>query len=95
MNHGITSFLIISSILFSPLTQADRLVIDVEKIKQSRAKLDFKLPTRGLKMTQVEAKYGKPVSVIPAIGKPPITEWKYANFSVYFEYKTVIHAVVR
>lgn len=52
-------------------------------------------PKRGTSMKQVEAKYGKALKVHPTKGKPPITRWDYAEFSVYFESKSVIHTVSR
>jgi hypothetical protein len=51
-------------------------------------------PTRGMKMSEVAAQFGNPVTKIPAIGKPPISRWEYQGFIVYFEYDHVIHSVV-
>lgn len=51
------------------------------------------LPQHGLKMEEVERRYGTPVSRDPAVGKPPITRWNYNGFSVFFEHRTVLHAV--
>jgi hypothetical protein len=50
-------------------------------------------PKRGITMTQVEAKFGAPVTKHDAVGAPPITRWDYAGFSVFFEHDRVIHAV--
>ena len=50
-------------------------------------------PKRGITMTQVEAKFGAPVSKHDAVGQPPITRWDYAGFSVFFEHDRVIDAV--
>ena len=50
-------------------------------------------PKRGVTMTQVEAKFGAPVTKHDAIGAPPITRWDYPGFSVFFEHDRVIHAV--
>jgi hypothetical protein len=51
-------------------------------------------PGRGTTMTNVEAKFGAPVTRHPTVGAPPITRWDYAGFSVFFEKDRVIHAVV-
>jgi hypothetical protein len=51
-------------------------------------------PVRGSTMTTVEAKFGAPAERHPTVGKPPITRWDYAGFSVFFEGDRVIHAVV-
>ena len=46
-----------------------------------------------LTMATVEAKFGAPQTRHPAVGKPAITRWDYANFSVFFEGERVIDAV--
>jgi hypothetical protein len=51
-------------------------------------------PVNGMSMDTVLQKFGEPAKKIPAVGEPPITRWVYEKFTVYFEYKTVIHAVV-
>jgi hypothetical protein len=51
------------------------------------------VPTRGMHMSQVEARFGAPATRHAAVGKPPITRWDYPGFSVFFEYDHVIHAV--
>lgn len=50
-------------------------------------------PVKGMSEQQVRKQYGKPIKVIPAVGKPPITRWVYDSFTVYFEYTHVIHSV--
>lgn len=55
---------------------------------------DVATPTRGMTMTQVTAKFGAPVTKVPAVGKPPISRWEYPGFIVYFEADHVIHSVV-
>ena len=45
-------------------------------------------------MSQVEARFGSPTTKHSAVGDPPITRWDYAQFSVFFEYDKVLHAVV-
>jgi hypothetical protein len=59
-------------------------------VKQS----EVATPTRGMSMDQVAAKFGAPVTKVPAVGRPPIERWEYPGFVVYFEYVHVIHAVV-
>jgi hypothetical protein len=51
-------------------------------------------PTRGMRMTQVEHKFGEPATRHPAVGRPPITRWDYPEFSVFFERDIVLHSVV-
>jgi hypothetical protein len=45
-------------------------------------------------MSQVSAKFGDPVTKVPAVGKPPISRWEYPGFVVYFEADHVIHSVI-
>ena len=56
---------------------------------------DGSRPVRGTTQSQVEAKYGSPVSKKAPVGDPPISRWEYPQFTVYFEYDRVIHAVLK
>ncbi len=51
------------------------------------------MPGRGMKKTDVEARFGAPREKTEAIGKPPISSWVYKDFTVYFEHDTALHAV--
>jgi hypothetical protein len=69
---------------------AETIVVDDQvQVRDSGAEK----PKRGVTMTQVEAKFGAPVTKHDAVGAPPITRWDYASFSVFFERDRVIHAV--
>ena len=48
---------------------------------------------RGLKMPQVEERFGAPDSRHGPVGDPPITYWDYPDFTVYFERDVVLHSV--
>ncbi len=50
-------------------------------------------PVRGMTMREVLRRFGAPRDRLPAVGKPPITRWRYPGFTVYFEYHTVIDSV--
>lgn len=52
------------------------------------------LPTRGLTMAQVKARFGQPQQVDPAVGQPPITRWLYDGYTVYFERNICLHTVI-
>ena len=56
---------------------------------------DGSRPMRGITQAQVQSKYGSPVNKKAAVGDPPISSWEYQNFTVYFEYDRVIHAVLK
>ncbi len=69
--------------------QADRLVIPGHYDTNSTTVM----PKRGSSMEQVLANFGEPERRIPAVGEPPISEWDYGDFRVYFEYNIVLHTV--
>ncbi len=69
--------------------QADTLLLDDLEARGSSAPR----PTRGMSMDRVEARFGTPVNRMAAVGEPPISRWEYPDFTVYFEYQFVIHAV--
>jgi hypothetical protein len=69
---------------------AETIVVDDQvQVRES----SVERPKRGITMTQVEARFGAPAARHPTVGKPPITRWDYASFSVFFEHDRVIHAV--
>ena len=69
---------------------ADTLLVDAVKDEQATA---TDRPPRGMLMKTVESRYGAPLTREAPVGKPPITRWDYADYSVFFEYQHVIHAV--
>ena len=76
-----------------PLAAADTLLIN--RVQQEAGQ---PVPSRGMSMDQVRARFGEPVSVAGPVGgdrpqHPPITRWNYAEFSVYFERSLVIDSV--
>ena len=69
---------------------AETIVVDDQlTVKQSQVER----PKRGITMSQVEQRFGTPVSKHPTVGTPPITRWDYSGFSVFFERDRVIDAV--
>ncbi len=78
------------ALLSTPFVQADTLL--VERTDQAQVSA---VPKRGASMNQVTSQYGAPTTKHAAVGKPPITRWDYAAFSVYFEYTHVIDSVLK
>jgi len=74
----------------SDRTQGDTLKIYVSEQAPENAK---PLPGRGLSTADVRQNFGEPTSVQSAPGTPPISVWRYGEFTVYFERDSVIHAV--
>jgi hypothetical protein len=52
------------------------------------------LPSRGMTMQAVRAKFGEPAQRQAAVGVPPITRWDYGDFIVVFEHQHVISAIM-
>lgn len=52
-------------------------------------------PRAGTSKANVESKYGAPEKKSTAVGQPPISNWVYPEFTVYFEFDHVIHAVAK
>jgi hypothetical protein len=73
----------------SSLSMADTVVVPIGQQGKS-----IEAPKTGKSMQQVESEFGQPAQKLGTIGEPPITRWRYANFTVYFEYDKVIHAVI-
>jgi hypothetical protein len=72
--------------------RAELIVIDGQvQLRPSAAET----PRRGTRMSDVEARFGAPLSRTSAVGEPPITRWDYDGFSVYFERDLVLHSVAR
>ena len=83
--------LLLAAVFASGLAGAATIAVDNGiAVKES----DVATPTRGMTMDQVAAKFGAPVTKVPAVGKPPISRWEYPGFVVYFEAEHVIHSVV-
>lgn len=61
---------------------------------EDRPLVTMELPGKGMSMRQVESGFGAPSSKLPAVGDPPISRWVYEDFTVYFEGKYVVHAVL-
>jgi len=68
---------------------------DVLTLPTPPTSVSLTLPGRGMKKTEVEAKFGAPVEKVEAVGTPPISRWIYKDFTVYFESDTVLHAVLK
>lgn len=81
-----------SLVLFAHTAMADELVVPVGQQGASHA--DLPRPTTGMTTEQVKNHFGEPKVMGAAVGEPPISMWRYAGFTVYFEYDRVIHSVL-
>lgn len=74
-----------------PHTTAEEIRIPVGE--QSKIQPEIDMPTKGMSRERVKSLFGEPLEEFAAIGQPPISRWKYKEFTVYFDSNTVIHCV--
>lgn len=53
------------------------------------------LPRTGQNQSAVRQRFGDPTGTRGPVGQPPITQWHYDDFVVYFEHNHVIHTVMK
>ncbi|WP_417566926.1 hypothetical protein [Marinobacter sp.] len=53
------------------------------------------VPGTGMSQASVRASWGSPLETRGPVGQPPISQWDYQNFVVYFENDRVIHTVLK
>lgn len=53
------------------------------------------LPRTGMTQSSVRNGWGEPRETTGPVGEPPISQWHYEDFVVYFEDDRVIHAVLK
>lgn len=61
--------------------------------EQAKTQPAVDMPATGMSKERVRSLFGEPLEEIPAKGQPPISRWKYQEFTVYFDSNTVIHCV--
>lgn len=80
--------LTLASLLIAPSINATELSIPGHTKSSQQV-----IPKRGISMETVLGKFGEPDQRFGPIGEPPITEWVYGSFRVYFEHRTVLHSI--
>ena len=76
--------------LMFQVVSADVLIID--EVRQAET---MDLPKNGQDKATIEARFGAPIDKRPAVGNPPISSWRYKEYSVYFEYDLVLFSVLQ
>jgi hypothetical protein len=84
----------VAVLAIAPAAVADVLEMPSTPAEQPQESVAHTVPGRGMTMEQVKKRFGQPQEVVPAVGDPPITRWKYNDFIVYFENNLVIHSVM-
>lgn len=86
------TLLLMMACMLPTLVIADDLVIPVGE--QGADKASLERPTRWMTTAAVEEKFGAPLSKGNPVGTPPITNWEYPEYRVYFEGDRVLHTVL-
>jgi hypothetical protein len=61
--------------------------------EQAKDQSPIDMPAKGMSKERVKSLFGEPLEEVPAKGQPPISRWKYQEFTVYFDSNAVIHCV--
>ena len=61
--------------------------------EQAKDQVPVDMPSKGMSKERVRNLFGEPLEEIPPKGNPPISRWKYQEFTVYFDSNAVIHCV--
>ncbi len=83
--------MVLTLILLCVAGTASADVLLIEEVRQAGL---MSVPANGQTMAEVEARYGAPNSKGDPVGDPPITQWTYERWSVYFEYDKVLFTVL-
>lgn len=86
---------IIAAVLLAAAPQAFAETLLIERVNEEAG---MALPARGMRMADVERRFGAPSQRLEPKGGqkrqwPAINRWTYSNFVVYFEKDRVIDAV--
>ncbi|MGB5328604.1 MAG: hypothetical protein WBO58_10305 [Gammaproteobacteria bacterium] len=89
MRTGLYLLLLGSSMILQPAVAGDELTIpgNIEVMEKQT------MPMRGISMDDVLSEFGEPDERFGPVGEPPITEWVYGSFRVYFEHQIVLHTI--
>jgi len=88
---SLTLALLLGAALQAEYAIAEDIRIPIGEQAKDQSPID--MPTKGMSKERVKSLFGEPLEDIPAKGQPPISRWKYQEFTVYFDSNTVIHCV--
>lgn len=74
-----------------PYAASEEIRIPIGEQAKDEAPID--MPSKGMSQARVKALFGEPLEEAPPKGQPPISRWKYREFTVYFDSGAVIHSV--
>jgi hypothetical protein len=91
MTRIVLTLMLVLSSGIAPFNIALADVLLIEEVRQSDR---MNLPKNGVSRDEVLASFGEPASKSASVGNPPITQWTYDGWSVYFEYELVLFTVL-
>ncbi|HRQ63351.1 MAG TPA: hypothetical protein PKZ76_00555 [Xanthomonadaceae bacterium] len=94
MKHLPLSLSLLALLLIAPQLSSAQVRSDVLLIERVQQSAPIERPENGVRMAEVESRFGPPIERFRPVGEPPITRWVYHDFTVYFEHELVIHSVV-
>ena len=89
MRTGLYLILLGCSLILQPVSAGDALAIPGHVAASDKQVM----PRRGISMDDVLSEFGEPDERFGPVGEPPITEWVYGSFRVYFEHQIVLHSI--
>ena len=89
MRTGILLILLGSGLFLQGASAGDKLTIPGHVANSETQNM----PRRGISMDDVLSQFGEPDERFGPVGEPPITEWVYGSFRVYFEHQIVLHSI--
>jgi hypothetical protein len=89
MRSGLYLLLLVGSLILQPAIAGTELTIPGNTPTMNKQEM----PMRGISMDTVLDEFGEPDNRFGPVGEPPISEWVYGSFRVYFEDQTVLHTI--
>lgn len=85
----------LTALVMGPFTTATAEEVRIPVMSQAERGAQENLPRTGMSQSSVRNGWGNPLETRGPVGDPPISQWYYDNFVVYFEGDRVIHAVLK
>lgn len=95
MRGKIVSLLLLCLLSFNTMAEGDVLLLKAIMEEPPNTLKGMPRPKPGMTMENVVKVFGDPESKTDPVGNPPILQWQYAGYVVYFEGQYVINTVLK
>lgn len=85
----------LTALALGPFTTVAAEEVRVPVKSQAERSAEADLPRTGVSQASVRNGWGNPRETMGPVGDPPISQWHYEDFVVYFESDRVVHAVLK